>query len=352
MKENFRGKLQTVWKKITQDYWPLVKEKGKNALERGRLFVKKLFSSLPEIRRKTVSFILKWWHFGLGILFAFLVLYYPVGAFITHHIDADPAFPVRQSPQKPVLPDTLAALVGREISTHMFTPNKPFFFPAAALDNMPAFQTGIIMGIKNVTDILSIVNAQSEALSDAAERLAYSPAVWHVQNWKPAVSSVKKYKKAKELLTSYQTAAAQGKETFNISKEALESIIAQIIRGTEECVEALEQQAENGSQKVWDFQADNVFYNVKGQAYVYFLALRDLKEDFETLFVNETLEKERLSALKFLEKSVRLQPAAVVNGAPVSQAVPNHLLNAGFYLSRAVSELKNMEQTLWQTEDE
>ena len=247
------------------------------------------------------------------------------------------------------MPGMLSDLTGREISVNMFTPNKPFFYPASILDDMPAFQTGIITGIKNITDILSLVNSHSEKLTAAVEKFSYSPFVWHIENWKPAIASVKKYKKAQELLKEYQ----EGKEgeVFNRSKEAAHSIVSQIIQGVENCIEALDEQSRIGSEKVLDTRADNVFYSVKGQVYVYFLTLKDMKLDFEDVFKNKKAAAELEKAEAFLKKAVLMRPASVVNGAVDSQIVPNHLIGAGFYLARSVSELKNLENVL-QAENE
>ena len=42
----------------------------------------------------------------------------------------------------------------------------------------------------------------------------------------------------------------------------------------------LDRQIQDQSGTLFDFQADDVFYAVKGQTYAYYLILRELKDDF------------------------------------------------------------------------
>lgn len=339
-------------KKAAKEYFPAAKARIILICDKGREFFKKKREHTTEWKGRIVVFVLQWWHLAAVVLFAFLVLYYPAGAFLTHHIDVDPDFSSSKPDDKgPALPRTLAALIKREITSHTYTPNKPFFHPSAVLDDMPAFQTGIITGVQNSVRILSVVNAQSETLTNAAERLMYPSDVWHIEEWKPAVSSVKRYKKAQNLLSAYQKGAAEETETYNRSAEAMRSIIEQIAQDTEYMTELLDDTVRFGAEKMWYSKADDRFYAVKGWAYVYLLVLRDLKKDFADAFADEKQENHRHKAEDFLRQAVLLRPVFVANGSPESQMVPNHLLNAGFYLSRAVSELKELENTM-QAENE
>ena len=57
-----------------------------------KVFLKTSPDFIPPSKEKVVSFVLKWWHWMLGGVFAFLVLYYPAGAVLTHQIDDNPSF--------------------------------------------------------------------------------------------------------------------------------------------------------------------------------------------------------------------------------------------------------------------
>ena len=341
MKEKFLQMLQTLREKTIHVYIPFIKKAAQNFLTFFKTLFKKGTETAPVLKNKITAFGLKWWRFGAGLLLTFFLLYYPAGFFISHHIDVDPDFAIKEN--RPVQTvGVLADILTRETSVHTFTPNKPFFYPSAFLDDMPSFQTGVISGIRSITEILSMVNAQSETLTQAAERLAYPPSIWHIQHWKPSVSSDKKYKKAASLLSDYLKNVAGEQESFNQSKEALRSIVEQIIAGLENCIKTLSRQVHTASEKMSDLDADNVFYETKGEAYVYYLTLRELRRDFGTAFKDSLLEKECVKAMLLIRRAVQILPTAVINGLPESQFAPNHLLNSGFYLSRAVSELKDM----------
>lgn len=320
--------------------------------EKVKLFLKSGADFTPPAKEKIVSFVLKWWHWLLGGVFAFIVLYYPAGALLYHRIDLNPRFAAADRDGRIQSLDTLAELIGREVDKHAFTPNLPFFFPAAVLDNMPAFQTGIIDGAQKVAAVFADVNPQAESLKEAAERLAYPASVWHVDAWKPAVSSVKKYRTARHLILEYETQAREGRQTFNTSPDAFKTIAGALAQNLKECVRKIGRQVAGGEKKVLDTQADDVFYNVKGQSYVYFLTLRDMETDFKDLFANEALKNKWEKALSSLKKAVQLQPMIVINGAAETQFFPNHLLGLGFYLAQAAIDLTDMAQTVRQAENE
>ena len=218
MKEKFLQMIQSVREKTTQVFIPFLKKTAQRLSGTFGLLIKKGGENAPLLKNGIKDFIVNWWRLCIALLLLIFILYYPAGALIVHDIDVDPDFGAQKSRPVPTI-DTLAELIRRETDTNVFTPNKPFFHPSTLLDDMPAFQTGVITGIKNVTDILSVVNAQSENLTQAAERLAYPVSVWHVRNWKPAVSSDKKYNKAADLLKTYQkTSRKAGKLSINRKK--------------------------------------------------------------------------------------------------------------------------------------
>ena len=303
--------------------------------EKVKLFLKSGADFTPPAKEKIVSFVLKWWHWLLGGVFAFIVLYYPAGALLYHRIDLNPRFAAADRDGRILSLDTLAELLGSEVDNHEFT-----------------FQTGIIDGAQKVAAVFADVNPQAESLKEAAERLAYPASVWHVDAWKPAVSSVKKYRTARHLILEYETQAREGRQTFNTSPDAFKTIAGALAQNLKECVRKIGRQVAGGEKKVLDTQADDVFYNVKGQSYVYFLTLRDMETDFKDLFANEALKNKWEKALSSLKKAVQLQPMIVINGAAETQFFPNHLLGLGFYLAQAAIDLTDMAQTVRQAENE
>ena len=100
------------------------------------------YGALPPPRR---------WPRGIGLaLLVALLLYYPVGMVWVHRVDSDPGFsapPDALTPGKSHAVAIAAALIDREVNRHRWTANDPFFLPAAALDNMPNFQQGIVAAV-------------------------------------------------------------------------------------------------------------------------------------------------------------------------------------------------------------
>ena len=307
--------------------------------EKGLSLFGKCADGISRLKPKATGFLSKWWRLAAVGIFVLPVLYYPAGALIVHRIDTNPDFSGTNNAVQTI--GTLEALIHRETGVHIFTPNKPFFHPAAVLDDVPAFQTGVISGIKNAVEAFQSANSPSEKLQEAAERLAYPADVWHISKWKPAVSSVKKYRKARTKLAEYQQNVSNGTETFDRSPKALSIILSRLEKDIRNCVGTLAGQIGKS-----DSGSDDVFYQVKGQAYAYYLVLRDLKKDFEPEFARENLEKERQNVLSFLQNAIRMKPFFVMNGKPDSQTIPNHLTGMGFYLSRAAFGLNEMKEEL------
>lgn len=336
-----------------------MKEKIKNALQKLRGSAGKAFSALwerftrflkssadftPPAKEKVVSFVLHWWHWMLGGLFAFIILYYPAGALLTHRIDLNMHFARRQEPDRIQTVAILADLIDREINKHSFTPNLPFVFPAYILDNMPSFQTGMIRAAEKTAAVLAALNPGSEDLKQAADFLAYPEDVWYISGWKPSVSATRKYMAARNLLLQYENTPEEGK--FNNSRAALSSLVAFLAEGVEKNIALLEHQVAAAEKKMMDLKGDDTFYYVKGEIYVYALILRDLPEDFPEFSGNEPLMFLRSEVLGDLKKALMLQPLVVINASPETQFAPNHLIGLGFYLSRASADLAEMHRIL------
>ncbi len=316
--------------------------------EKIKIFLKSGADFTPPVKEKIVSFVVKWWHWALGGIFAFIVLYYPAGALLYHRIDVNPRLGEKVQEDRIRSLNTLAELIERETDKHAFTPNLPFFFPAAILDNMPAFQTGIIKGSQEITETFAALNPQAQQLKEASERLNYPVAVWHVDGWKPAISSVKKYRAAKYLILEYEAEVQKKNQTFNTSPDALKRMFDALAENIKKCIGKIDDRVVKGERKIWDTEADDVFYEIKGQAYVYFLTLRNLKKDFKDLFSEEVLKNKWEKALFSLKKAILLEPMIILNGAAETQFVPNHLLGMGFYLAQSAMNLTDMARIVGQ----
>ena len=315
-----------------------------------KLFLKSSPGFTPPAKQQLLDFAVKWWGWLLAGAAVFVVFYYPAGALMTHRIDM--SMRLNDSAGVPKAVSTLETLGNRELIRNVYTPNLPFFFPTSVLDNMPSFQTGVMQGVYVVTAAFSRAQGAPEPLERAAAAAGYPADVWHIDGWKPAVSSVKKYRAAENLISAYTADVAKETAPFDASCAALKTVLSGMVRDMRDGVAMLDVRIAKGDKKMFDTVADNDFYTVKGRMYVYFLTLRDLKNDFKAVFSNKAVASEWETAMAALKKALAIQPMFVVNGSAETQFAPNHLLGLGFYLQRAQTALSDMVQLIQPVENE
>ncbi len=305
-----------------------------------KLFLKSSPGFTPHAKQQLLDFAVKWWGWLLGGALLFVLFYYPAGALVTHRVDM--SMELNNSAGVPKAVSTLQALGKRELIRNVYTPGLPFFYPAAVLDNMPAFQTGIFSEIKDFTKTLSALKPDSAELSRAAELLSYPPDVWYFKDGKPAKSSASQYKEAIAALNAYEKSG----RSSELSAGELPAVIRSLRDSLKREGERIENHIVKNEKKFFDWQADDLFYFVKGRAYVIALLLRDMETDFPDAFEDETFKTLVNDARISLQKALDIQPLIVANASPQTQFAPNHLLGLGFYLSRAQSVLTETEAYL------
>lgn len=316
-----------------------------------KIYLKTSPTFTPPSKEKVFSFVLNWWHWLFGGIFAFLVLYYPTGAVLINQVDDNPDFADKyEKTETPKEISTLYALIDREINKHVWTPNLPFFFPSAVLDNMPAFQSGLMTAVHKIVMAVAEENPDAAELKNAANLLGYPGTIWYVSDWKPAVSANSQYQKALNDLKAYETALSDGEKTFNSSPEALAALLNAQANILKECAEKIKRQVAKYEKRPLDFRGDNVFYRVKGSAYAVYLSLRDAEEDFDSSFDIKDIRKLWSDAKDSLKRALNIRPFVVVNGGPETQFLPNHLLNVGFYISAAEADLRRIVYKIHKSE--
>lgn len=310
---------------------------------------------LPRLGGSSWRRALKWTG---GILLVVVVFYYPLGALYVHEIDDDPNFgPGEVAPGASRAVAMAAALIDREVNQHEWPANDPWFLPGAILDNMPNYQIGIITALRRfaqeMTDQVSRVRGLTPADADleaARSRLNNDPDIWVVDFRISAVgvtsSSERLYRSARESFLSYNRRLAAGQAVFERRADNLQFTLDRIAKDLGSVSAILEQQVQNGSQQVIDFNADNVFYKTKGELYAYSLILRELGTDFEPVIKERNLTVAWTQMVASLEKAAQLQPWVVVNGAPDSAVFPSHLSGQGLFLLRARTQIGEIADIL------
>lgn len=288
----------------------------------------------------------------------FFLLYYTLGAFLIHTVDDDLDF----APSTENMTEggshavaMSAALITREVDDHRWTANDPFFMPSAVLDNMPNFQKGVISALGRfafeLTDQLGRQRGSSQAdadLANAAGLLQYPAETWiwdpKVSLW-PRASAESQYRDARRALLNYNKRLAAGSAVFDRRSDNLLAALDRIALDLGSSSAALDK-AVNEPAFLLDFDADDQFYNVKGQLYAYYLVLKALRQDFPQIIEERGLDDPWEQMLASFRKAAALDPWVVTNGAPDGALVPNHLAAQGFYLLRARTQLREITNIL------
>jgi hypothetical protein len=291
------------------------------------------------------------------LLVGLLVVYYLGGMLWLHEIDDDPEFALKSSvPEGSSRAVAVAAdLIDREINTHRWVANDPFFMPGSLLDNMPEYQQGIVTAISRfsleLADQIARTRGSSQVdpdLDRAAGLLRYPGTIWIFDfrtSWAPTASSEQQYRQAVAALRSYNERLGQGQAVFETRADNLLGTLDRIAADIGSSSAALDQQLRAAG--LWpDFAADNLFYVTKGRLYAYYLLMRALQVDFANVIRERQLGSAWTQTVESFREAVNLQPWVVVNGAPDSQVMPSHLASQGFFLLRARTQLREISNIL------
>ncbi|MGE5546623.1 MAG: DUF2333 family protein [Solirubrobacterales bacterium] len=285
------------------------------------------------------------------VLAAAILLYYPVGMALVHVIDDDPDFapaPATVAGGQDRAVAMAAALVRREVDIHKWTPNDPFFQPSWALDDMPAFQQGIVAAVARFTDDLNRSRpGGDDDLQRAAGLLKYPGTIWMFDpstSWAPTASAEKQYRAAARALEHHNVRIVRGDAALDPRPEALAALVQGVVAELGILAATIDGQVTN---RRWiDLKADDVFYAAKGRLYAYSLLMRELGSDYGHVLADRELAARWRQAVDSLRLAASLSPAVVVNGAPDALLLPNHLAAQGFYLQRARTHLAGIEAAL------
>jgi hypothetical protein len=294
---------------------------------------------------------------GLALL-GLLVVYYLGGMIWLHEIDDDPDFALASTaPEGGSATVAVAAdLIDREINTHRWVANDPFFMPGSLLDNMPSFQQGIIAALSRFTvelaDQIARTRGSSQIdrdLDSASGLLKYPGTVWIFDlavSFAPTASSESQYRRAMRALRDYNQRLSQGQATFEIRADNLQATLERIAADVGSSSAAIDRHLAERSGFGLDFSADDVFYINKGRLYAYYLLLRAMTIDFGKVISERDLSGPWTQMLDSFRAAATLQPWVVVNGDPAGQLLPSHLAAQGFFLLRARTQLKEVTNIL------
>ena len=261
---------------------------------------------------------------ALGLL-AFLVLYYPVGMALFYVVDDE----VTVEPALDVFPNggskavaTAITLVERE--SERWAPNKPFWHPAAALSYMPNFQTGMMYAVSRFAvemgDQLGRTRGSSAIdpdLDKAAGLLKTEPNRWYLSGGgilmqKP---SHHLYMDGAEALRRYNQRLADGNAAYDQRADNLIALLERIAADLGASSAALDRRTLESNAGYFDSQADDLFMNVKGRVFAYYMLLRDVGVDFQTVIAEKQATEIWAQMMVSLKVAAEMYPLIVANGA-------------------------------------
>lgn len=297
----------------------------------------------------------RWSLRGTIAVIVLLLLYYPAGMFWVHSID-DKIDLALQTPEGESHAVTVAAaLIARETDKNRWTANDPFFLPAAALDNMPNFQQGIIYALSRfaveMSDQIGRIRGSSQVdddLDSAAGRLKFPGTIWFFDfdtSWAPTTASEQHYREARRALLKYNARLAKGEATFERRADNLQATLERLSADLGSASAVIDHHIDAGSWFI-DFDADDIFYQTKGRLYAYYQILAAFRQDFAPVIQERELDKAWDQMLGSMRHAAELDPMVVVNGDPQGQLLPSHLASQGFYLLRARTQLKEIANIL------
>jgi len=285
-----------------------------------------------------------------------LVFYILIGMIVANRIDDDLELNISTPRGGSKAVAAVTFLVEREAKHHNWTPNDPIFMPGWWIDNTPNFQKGIIGALSRfgfeLRDQLGRRRGSSavdEALEQAAGNLAKEPDRWVMDlsmSLLPTTASDAYFREAAKGLKDYNDRLELGSAIFERRTDNLLATLDRISLDLGASSAALEEYiGKNAGGILPDYQADDLFYQTKGQVYAYTVILQALKEDFSKIITDRELTKLFDDLLQSLTDAASLDPVVVFNGA-ADGIWANHLSMQGFYLLRARTQLKEVANIL------
>ena len=278
----------------------------------------------------------------LGLL---LLLYFGLGGLLNSTIDDNPAFRPAEADLPPggsVAVAMTSAVLNREVNHHGWTPDDPWFYPTALLDNMPAFQRGIRMAVYRFAAALEARQPTDADLVAAHQELATAPDRWWLGTDWPWVraSAASRYDDAVDHIRNYNARVANGSAPLVRDAATLATMLEHLASALSQGEAALGRHVAGGETVEGErLGNDEIFYAVRGEAYASVLILAGLREDFAPLIRQQQLSARWAAVARSLEATVDINPLVVTVGDPGSLLVKNHLMEQGFAVQRAREQL-------------
>jgi hypothetical protein len=285
-------------------------------------------------------------------------LYYLMGMLFFSSIDDDPRF--RPSPADLPAGGSVAVamasgLMDREVNKVGWTPNNPWFFPTAFIDNLPNYQEGVrrlttqfVLEARDQLGRLRGTGSVDPNLETAVARLNYPGDIWLIGHNFPYIgmSSESSYREAIDALRAYNQSAASGAASYERRVDALNAVLDRMALSLGDTMAKNERYVANHGGTLFETQSDDIFYQTKGQAHAALMILTGLREDFAPTIRERGLANLWGEMTRQLQEVNDMNPLIVLNGKPGSGVLKSHLAEQGFRMSNARNKLREITDVL------
>ncbi len=333
MTDNFLVKLKNLSKK----YLNIALTHYKKYKTRLKAFLKRK-ANLKNIKSFLHS-IIKEWKFSSILLFAIIVLYYGLGAYISSNINKQLNKElISSTTNERIATLSLIHSLKSQIDDAPWTPSLPLIFPASILDNLPNFQLGVKDSVRHYIKNMSALYL-NPSLKDAGKLLDYSPNIWlfsHDKNDKLLPGSAKQYRKSLGFITDFS------KTQTSIYPLSLDDFLYQINainKLLENTINKIYKHTLENSSNIVDTSADNLFFYTQGVLYTTHYYLSGLGKDYQDLIVETNAYEPYTTTLMLLKNAINLNPIIIKNAPLDSTYSANHLIYLSNYIARAQNKI-------------
>ena len=252
-----------------------------------------------------------------------------------------------------------ADLIDREINTHRWVANDPFFMPGSLLDNMPNFQQGIIAGAVALRDRARrpdrphprLEPDRSATWTPPPACCRYPGTVWIFDlatSFAPTASSESQYRRAMAALRDYNQRLAEGQAMFETRADNLQATLDRIAADIGSSSAALDQQHRRARGLLAGFRRRRPVLRQQGPPLRLLPAAARARRSTSPRCIRRARPGRRLDARCWTASAPprRSSPGSSSTATPDSQLLPSHLASQGFFLLRARTQLREITNIL------
>lgn len=297
----------------------------------------------------------------IGLLLIYLLVCVVVGWYWSREPDLQPISSARDSQTVPVSGELTAVTVVHLMSTLL---NKPGGFitndvapPGLWLDNMPHWEFGVLVQVRDMTRAMRRDMARSQSQSAEDVDLAKAEPLFHFDNdsWAfPATES--EYQSGLNSMEKYTRRLQAGDADFYARADNLASWVGDVNTRLGSLSQRLSASVDQGAitdgsrprEKTPWTEIDDTFFEARGSAWALIHLLRAIEVDFAEVIGRKNAQASLHQIIRELEATQEpLWSPVILNGGGYGM-LANHSLVMANYLSRANAALIDLRQLLEQ----